>query len=122
MVAALEPLRAQEIRDLVGAGRQRRKRKSCLLVAAGIDDPQRGAIAAHRIMRELRVEPVQRPVERHRLRPAETLYRGIVVGTIFQKKSARFLESGHRYFPARLRTCWIIPEKSLPPLPAASNA
>ena len=26
------------------------------------------------------------------------------------------------YFPARPRTCWMIPEKSTPPCPAASNA
>ncbi len=41
MIAALQPLRAQEIRDLVGAARQRRERQLGLAVAAGIDDPQR---------------------------------------------------------------------------------
>ena len=46
MVAALQALRAQEVCDLVGTARQRGERELCLAVAAGIDDPQRGAVLA----------------------------------------------------------------------------
>ena len=96
MIAALQPLRAQEIGDLVGTARQRGKREFCFLVAAGIDDPQRGAVPAVGIARQFRVEPVQRPVERHRIGPAKTLYCRIVIGAVLQQKGARFLECRHQ--------------------------
>src|SRR5882757_2376838 len=122
MIAALETLRAQKIGDLIGAARQRLKRKFCFAMAARIDDPQRGAILAFGIARELRVEPVQRPVERHGIGPAKSFHRGIVVGAMLEQKSAGFLERGHWFFPARPRTCWMIPEKSTAPFPLLSNA
>ena len=46
MIAALQPLRAQEVGDLVGAPRQRGEGELCLAVAAGVDDPQRRAVLA----------------------------------------------------------------------------
>ena len=70
MIAALEPLRPQEVRDLIGAARQRGERKLRLAVAAGIDNPQRGAILAVPVARQLGIEPVQRPVERFGIGPA----------------------------------------------------
>ncbi len=95
MVAALEPLRAQKVSDLVGTARQRREREFCLAVAAGSDDPQRRAILAFGIARQLRVEPVQRPVEWHRIRPAESLDCRIVVGAMLEQERACVLERGH---------------------------
>src|SRR6266481_6142716 len=182
MIAALQPLRAQEVGELVGPARQRGEGKFCFLVAAGIDDPQRRAVLARGIARQFRVEPVQCPVERHRVRPAESLHRRIVVGAVLEQKRTRILECCHVsnllkavisaiptslilrsralarrlegwtahtelvilrgsqllappatrakplrrdddcHFPASSRTCWMMPEKSTPPCPAASNA
>src|SRR5215813_14837557 len=95
MIAALQALCAQEIGYLIGAPGKRGKREFCLAVAAGIYDPQRRAVAAFGIARQLRIEPVQRPVERHWIGPAETLHRRIVVGPMPQQKGARFLETRH---------------------------
>ena len=104
VVATLQPLRAQKIRDLVGASRQRRKGEFRFAVLTGIDDPERGAVAAFGITRQFGIEPVQRPVERHRIGPTEALHRRIVVGAMLQKKRAGILECRHRYFPASPRT------------------
>ena len=172
MIAALQALRAQEIRDLVGTARQRLEREFCLAVAAGIDDPQRRAAFAVGVARQLRIEPVQRPVEGDRIGPAEIRHRLVVVGAVFQQERAGFLEGRHVmalhtlnvstsrlilrsralarrlegwpqartspsfetlasrshlrmtacHFCANPRTCWMMPEKSTPPFPAASNA
>ena len=46
MVAALQALRAQEVRDLVGASRQLGEGEFCLVAAAVIDDPQRRTVLA----------------------------------------------------------------------------
>ena len=83
MVATLQPLCTQEVRNLVGTARQRGKGELGFLVAAGIDDPQRRAILARGIARQFGVEPVQRPVERRWIGPAESLYRRIVIGAMF---------------------------------------
>src|SRR6266480_3838404 len=95
MIAALQPLRAQEIRDLIGTARQRLERELCFPVVAGIDDPQRRTILALWIARQFRIEPVQRPVERHWVRPLKSLDRRIVVDAMLEQESSRFLESGH---------------------------
>ena len=99
MIAALQPLRTQEVGDLVGTPRQRGKGEFRLPVAAGIDDPQRRAILALGVAREFRVEPIQRPVERNRIGPAESLYRSIVIRAVLEQKGARFLECRHQVFP-----------------------
>src|SRR5689334_4369696 len=122
MIAALQVLRAQEIGDLVGAARQRREGQFCLAVRTGIDDPERGAVPALGLLRKLRVEPIERPVERSGVGPAEAFDGRVVIGAMLEQKGARFLKGGHRLFPARLLTCRIIPEKSTPPCPAASNS
>jgi hypothetical protein len=98
MIAALEPLRAQEVSDLIGTARQRRERNFYLAVASGIHDPQRGPILALRITRQFRVEPIQCPVERHRIRPAESFDRRVVIGAMLEQKSARVLKCGHQLF------------------------
>jgi hypothetical protein len=122
MIAALQALRAQKIGDLVGAARQRRKRKLGLAVMAGIDDPERGAVATLGIARELGIEPVERPVEGNRIGPAEAFDRNVLIRAVSKQKGTRFLEGRHQAFPASPLRCWIIPEKSTPPWPAASNA
>ena len=96
VVAALQPLRAQEVCHLAGAARQRREGEFCFPVAAGVDDPQRRTVLAIGILREAGVEPVQRPVERHRIGPAEFPDSGGVVRAVFQQKGARFLKGRHR--------------------------
>ncbi len=105
VIATPQALRTQKIRDLVGAARQRREGEFCLPVAAGIDDPQRRAVTARGIICKPSVEPVERPVERRWIWPAETLHRRIVIGAMLEQKGARVLERRHRYVPARLRTC-----------------
>jgi hypothetical protein len=100
MVAAFQALRMQEIRNLVGTARQRGERQLCLAVAAGINDPQRRAVAALRVLRELRIEPVQRPVEGYRIGPTESLYGGLVIRAMLKQKRARFLKGGHQVIPS----------------------
>src|SRR5450432_182336 len=95
MIAAPETLRAQKIRHLIGTAGQCLERELGVAVAAGIDDPQRRAILAGWIARKLRVEPVQRPVERRRIRPAESFYGSIVVGAMPKQEGAGFLEGRH---------------------------
>ena len=95
MIAALQPLRAQEVRHLIGTGRQRREGKFCFLVA-GIDDPERGAVPAVGIAGQFRIEPVQRPVERNRIGPAKSLHGRIVIGAVLEQKGACFLEGRHQ--------------------------
>src|SRR5262249_39190727 len=81
--------------DLVGASRQRRKGKPGLAIVAGIDDPERGAVTALGITRELRIEPVECPVERHGVGPAEAIDRSVIVRAVFEQKGTRFLKTGH---------------------------
>jgi len=95
MIAALQPLRPQEIRDLVRTAGQRGERQFGFAVTAGIDDPQRRAVLGFRMARQFRIEPVQRPVERRRIGPAEILHRSIVVGAMLEQKGARLLECRH---------------------------
>ncbi|MBY9027781.1 hypothetical protein K7459_29435, partial [Pseudomonas fluorescens] len=71
MIAAFQALRAEKIGDLVGTARERHEGQLRLFVLRGIDDPERGAIPAFRIRRQLGVEPVERPVEGDRIWPAE---------------------------------------------------
>src|SRR5689334_11885982 len=94
MIATLQPLRAQKVSDLVGAARQRREGKLCLLVA-GIDDPERGAVPAVGPAGKFRIEPVQRPVEGGWIGPAEAFHGRIVIGPVLKQKGARFLEGRH---------------------------
>ncbi|MHC2619990.1 hypothetical protein ACVIW2_002022 [Bradyrhizobium huanghuaihaiense] len=94
MIAAPQALRAEEVRDLVGAARQRRKGQFCLFVLRSIDDPERGTVLCFGILREL-IEPVERPVEGGRIGPAEAFDRCLVVRAVSQKKRARFLKCGH---------------------------
>jgi hypothetical protein len=68
-----------------------------------IDDPQRRAIAAVRIPRQTRVEPIECPVEIRCIRPAESGDGFVVISAV------------PRYFAARWRKYWMIPEKSTPP-------
>jgi hypothetical protein len=95
MIAALEPLRAQEVCDLIGTARQRPERQLCFAIAAGIDDPQRRPVLAFGIARQFRIDPIQRPIKRHRIRPAESLHCRIVVGAMLQQECAGFLKCGH---------------------------
>src|SRR5579863_9478810 len=99
MIAALQTLRAQKIRDLVGAPRQHRKRQFGFLVTAGIDNPERRTIPALRIARQFRIEPVQRPVERNSVRPAEIGNGLVVIAPVLQEKGAGFLKGCHVLCP-----------------------
>jgi hypothetical protein len=83
VIAAFQALRAQEIGDLVGATRQRREGQFCFAVMTGIDDPERGAVAALGITRELGIKPVERPIEGNRIGPTKTFDRGVVIVAVF---------------------------------------
>ena len=100
MVATPQSLRTQEIRNPVGAARQVCKGELGVPVCVGIDDLQCRAIPAFRIARKLRVEPIERPIERHWIRPAKSLHGRIVIGAILKQKGARFPKTGHRILPA----------------------
>jgi hypothetical protein len=95
MLAAPQPLRAQEVCHLIGTGRERCEGKFCFLVT-GIDDPERGAVPAVGIAGQFRVEPVERPVEWNRIWPAKTLHGRIVVGAVLKQKGACFLKTRHQ--------------------------
>ncbi len=97
VIAPLEPLRPQEVRDLIGAARQRRERKLGLAVAAGIDNPERRAIPAVRVARQFRIEPVQRPVERFGIGPAEIRDSLVVIRPMPEQERAGFLKGCHVY-------------------------
>src|SRR3954471_3088521 len=95
MIAALEPLRTQEVRDLVGAAGQRSKGQFGMPIAAGIDNPQRRAVPAVGVSSKLGIEPVQRPVERYRIGPAKARDGLVVIRPVFQQECAGFLKCRH---------------------------
>jgi DNA-binding transcriptional LysR family regulator len=95
-VAAPDAEGAQPVCRLAGAARHLAERRSALHAGRGFHDPQRRAIAAIGSIAEP-IEPVDRPVERDRLRPAEA---GVGAGVIFamvEQKLPRLGEGGHRY-------------------------
>jgi hypothetical protein len=88
MVAAPEPLLAQVVGDLVRARRQLGEGELGLLARRHVDDPERAAVLAVGGMRQLRIEPFERPVERPRLRPLEAGHGLVVVGPVGQQEFA----------------------------------
>src|SRR5471032_362094 len=81
--------------DLVGTRAEFAEGELGLFAAGHVDDPEAAAVAALRRARELRIEPVERPVEGHGLGPLESLERRVVVGAIGEQELPRLLEGGH---------------------------
>ena len=88
MVAAPQALLAQIVGDLVRARLQLGEGEPGLLAGRHIDDPERAAVLAVGGVRQLGVEPVERPVERDGLRPLEAGHGLVVVCPIGQQELA----------------------------------
>jgi hypothetical protein len=67
------------------------------LAHGGIDNPERRAIPGFGVASKLGIKPVERPVERNGIRPAEISDSLVVFGAVAEQEGARFLKCGHRY-------------------------
>ena len=103
MVAAPEPLLAQIVGDLVRARGQLGKGEFRLPARRHIDDPERAAILAVGGVRQLGIEPVERPVERHGIGPLEPGHGLVVGGPVGEQELAGLSESRHG-----LRPRWFV--------------
>src|SRR5690349_3094652 len=97
MLAALQPEAAKAVRDLVRARAQLGESELGLLTGRDIDDPEPTAILALRRARQIGIEPVERPVEGHRLRPFEPFDRGLIVGAGVEQELPGLLKGGHEF-------------------------
>src|SRR5882757_1254614 len=103
MVAAPQSLLAQIVGDLVRARGQLGEGKLGLLARRHVDDPERAAVPAVGGARQLRIEPFERPVERHRLRPLKPGHGLVVVGPVGQQELAGLLKRRHERSPLMVR-------------------